>query len=74
MPKVSKGFIPSVPVRIGETIYAQDRNDKLFSFDINTKQWEVCDGMNTNKLSKYIGANYIPSNKYDNSECRKVAV
>jgi len=37
MPEAPEKLIPSAPVRIGETIYAQNIDNKLFSFDIDTK-------------------------------------
>jgi len=72
MPEAPERFIPSAPVRIGETIYVQNKNNKLFSFDIDTKKWQVCDGMDISKcdeypnkiganLPKYIGAKYVSS-------------
>jgi len=45
MPEAPEILIPSAPVRIGETIYVQNKYNKLFSFDIDTKKWQVCDGM-----------------------------
>jgi len=37
MPEAPECLIPSAPVRIGETIYVQNKKNKLFSFDIDTK-------------------------------------
>jgi len=71
MPEAPLDFIKSAPVRIGDTIYAQNEKNKLFTFDLNTKKWEVCDGMDLGNLyfgssdgrflPKYIGAKYVSS-------------
>ena len=51
MPQASEAFIPSAPVRIGDTIYVQSKETKfkhyhsLFSFEIKTQTWEESDGM-----------------------------
>jgi len=46
MPEKPYGLIPSAPVRIDyTTIYAQNEDNKLFTFDLESKKWEMCDGM-----------------------------
>lgn len=79
MPKPPEGHIPSAPVRIGDTIYAQSLGNKLFTFNLNTKWWRECDGMDIgsksggfNKpniygfnLPEYVGAKYESSTDDD---------
>ena len=76
MPDYPKVFILSAPVKIDETIYVQNKNNKLFSFDINTKEWQMNDGMDIGTVDKYggndeenilnyIGTKYISSMEYD---------
>ena len=50
-------------MRIDDTIYAQyyGKLNKLFTFDLNTKKWEMCDGMDIgdgDNVRKYVGAKY----------------
>ena len=61
MPLAPEELIKSGAVRIGDTIYAQNEKNKLFTFDLNTKKWEVCDGMDIENHQKYIGAKYVSS-------------
>jgi len=71
MPAAPGLIVPSTPVRIGNTIYAQESDNfcNLFSFDIDTKRWEVCEGLdigqNCDNLQNYIGKKYGPSLFYD---------
>jgi len=37
MPEAPYDLIPSAPLRTGDTIYVQNKDNKLFSFDIDTK-------------------------------------
>jgi len=70
MSSAPEGIIPSTPVRIGNTIYAQESDNlcKLFSYDIDTMKWEVCDGLdigqNCDNLQNYVGKKYAPSSYY----------
>jgi len=69
MPQAPEWLIPSAPVRIADTIYAQNKGNQLFSYHLKTKKWEQCEGMDIGgsyptygiNLPKYIGAKYITS-------------
>ena len=65
MPRAPGQLIPSAPVIVGDTVYAQQRITpiKLFSFNLITKQWDECDGMDIGQkgsnLPNYIEAKYM---------------
>jgi len=67
MPKEPEILIPSAPFRIDDKIYIkkeEDENDKLLlKFNLTTKQWSMCNGMDTgvkgSNLKNYIGCKYI---------------
>ena len=61
MPLAPEHLIKSGAVRIGDTIYAQNEENKLFTFNVNTKCWAECDGMDTANLRNYIGTKYVSS-------------
>jgi len=70
MPATSEFLLRSNPVKIDGKIYSNERYDldensisdpKLFAFDLESKKWEMSEGMNTDedRLGDYIGKEYV---------------